>query len=198
MALRDLNKLCTPAQLYLFITLFSLVVMIYQNAGKYSNVLCVGNYECHNAPNKSVLLFAKLVYIAFWTFVLQMICKGGYKNFAWFLVLLPVILAILILIFGLGPWTHRLVEGLTNLKDVKLPKDAAAYVSEHVNDVADKRINRAEQNQEDAKDPNATILKSEHRQQIIDFANNIKAAATAAAAEVASVDSSASTVPPVK
>jgi hypothetical protein len=139
MALQDLNKLCTPAQLYLFITLFSLVIMIYQNGGTDSNVLCMGNYECHTAPNKAVLVTVKLVYIAFWTFVLQMICKGGYKNFAWFLVLLPVILFMLALIFMLGPWTYTgpFIEGLTNLEDVKTGKDGANYVAEKVNEKAE-------------------------------------------------------------
>lgn len=133
--LPDLNKLCTPAQLYLFITLFSLVVMVFQNGVAQSNVLCVGNYECHNAPSKSVLVFVKLIYISFWTFVLQMICRGGYKNFAWFLVLLPIVLFMLILIFALGPWTYNgnFVEGMTNLADIKTPKDGANYVAENVN-----------------------------------------------------------------
>ena len=40
------------------------------------------------------------------------------------------------------------------------------------------------------------MLRSDHRKQIIIFANNIRAAATAAAAEVTSADSSASPVPP--
>lgn len=119
MALPDLNKLCTPAQLYLFITLFSLAIMIFQNVGTYSNVLCLGKYECHNAPNKTLLVFVKLIYISFWTFVLQMICKGGYKNFAWFLVLLPIILFMLLLIFALGPWTYsgRFIEGMSNQEE---------------------------------------------------------------------------------
>jgi hypothetical protein len=119
MVLYDLNKLCTPAQLYLFITLFSLVIMIFQNVGTYSNVLCVGTYKCHNAPNKSLLVFIKLIYISFWTFVLQMICKGGYKNFAWFLVLLPIVLFMLLLIFALGPWSYNglVIEGMKNNND---------------------------------------------------------------------------------
>lgn len=166
MTLPDLNKLCTPAQLYLLITLFSLVVMIFQNNGTHSNVLCVGNYECYNSPNKSLLVFIKLIYISFWTFVLQMICKGGYKSFSWFLVLLPIVLFMLLLIFALGPWTYKggfiegmenpdendegeedkadydgnngssFVEGMTNLNQIKTPKDGANYVAERVDRVS--------------------------------------------------------------
>lgn len=105
MSLPDINKLCTPAQLYLFFTLLSLVMMIYDNSGMPENTLCMGNYRCE-APNKAILIFVKLVYIGFWTLVLNLMCKGGYKNLAWFLVLLPFILFIFILIFGFGPWVH--------------------------------------------------------------------------------------------
>jgi hypothetical protein len=103
----DLNKLCSPAQLYLFFTLLSLIIMIYENSGTHDNMLCFGNYECHNTPSKSVLIFIKLIYIAFWTFILNLICKNGYKNLAWFLVLLPVFAFILLLIFVNGPWIYN-------------------------------------------------------------------------------------------
>ena len=32
------------------------------------------------------------VYIIFWTFILNAICKAGYKSISWFLVLLPFLL----------------------------------------------------------------------------------------------------------
>jgi hypothetical protein len=110
-----INNLCTPAQLYLFFTLLSLVIMVYENSGTPNNMLCMGKYRCRS-PNKMLLVFVKLIYIAFWTFVLNLMCKGGYKNFAWFLVLLPLILFILVLLFGFGPWiyTERYFEGMEN------------------------------------------------------------------------------------
>lgn len=115
MALPNLNKLCTPAQLYLFFTLLSLVMIIYDNSGTPDNVLCMGRYRCRS-PNKMLLVFVKLIYIAFWTFILNLMCKGGYKNFAWFLVLLPLIIFILILLFGFGPWIYaeHYFEGMEN------------------------------------------------------------------------------------
>jgi hypothetical protein len=103
----DLNKLCSPAQLYLFFTLLSLVIMIYENSGSPDNMLCFGNYECHNAPSKTALILVKIIYISFWTFILNLICKSGYKNLAWFLVLLPVFAFILLFIFMIGPWVYN-------------------------------------------------------------------------------------------
>lgn len=185
MAVPDLNKLCSPAQLYLFITLFSLVIMIYQNSGTLDNVLCVGNYECYNSPNKAVLIFVKLLYIGFWTFVLQMICKGGYKNVSWFLVLLPVILFMLILIFGMGPWNYKgsKIEGMTTLGAVKTSKDGANFVSERVIKAANDRIKIAESNKQTDND---TITEGECRKRIIAFANAIKTIATNSASRVPS------------
>ena len=49
----------------------------------------------HNSVGKSFI--GKAIYVAFWTFVLNAICKAGYKGFSWFIVLFPLILmAILI------------------------------------------------------------------------------------------------------
>jgi len=39
----------------------------------------------------------KVLYILFWTWVLNLMCKGGYKNVAWFLVLLPFVLFFVVL-----------------------------------------------------------------------------------------------------
>jgi hypothetical protein len=106
MKLPDLTKLCTPAQLYLFVELFLLIIMLVQN-GNYDNRLCLGNYECYDAPNKGLMLLIKLGYVGFWTFVLNLICKAGYKNLSWFLVLLPVILFFMVLVLALGPWNYK-------------------------------------------------------------------------------------------
>ncbi len=93
--IKDFRNLCTPAHLYLVISVFAMIVMIFQNAGN-TNSYCVGEFECP-VPNTAMIFLAETIYILFWTFVLNAICKAGYKNFSWFLVLVPIILmAILI------------------------------------------------------------------------------------------------------
>lgn len=113
----DLTKICTPAQLYLFIELLVLSIMLFQNRHA-DNALCLGNYECYEAPNKGIMIFVKLGYVIFWTFVLNLICKAGYKSLSWFLVLLPIIL-FFIIIFLLGPWNYiysdLLIENMDNV-----------------------------------------------------------------------------------
>ena len=102
--MKSVKFLCKPAKLYLFLSVFLLLSMIIQNLGK-NNILCFGPLECYEV-NKIALLLIKLLYIGFWTFILQMICKGGYTNVSWALVLLPIIL------FGLTLVMYMLNRGV--------------------------------------------------------------------------------------
>lgn len=103
----DFRKLCGPAQLYFIVETVILFSMIIQNSRYPSDILCVGSYEC-NVESKTALVIVKLIYIAFWTFILNLMCRGGYTSFAWFLVLLPVILSFIII--GL----YMLNKGISN------------------------------------------------------------------------------------
>ena len=85
--LDTIKKLCTPAYVYLVISVVSIIVLMFQNAGNTTSS-CVGSFNC-NVPNTTLVFIVKILYVAFWTFVLNAICKSGYKNVSWFLVLLP-------------------------------------------------------------------------------------------------------------
>lgn len=155
MKIPDLTKLCTPAQLYLFVELFLLIIMLVQN-GNSDNTLCLGNYECYDAPNKVVMLLVKLTYVGFWTFVLNLICKAGYKNLSWFLVLLPVILFFIFLVLALGPWNYNhsrilIMEGMENQEstestsrtdkpNMQTAKQGAEYVRNEIVKIIDPKI----------------------------------------------------------
>lgn len=88
--LKTLKKLCTPAYVYLVISAVSILAMIVQNAGN-TNKYCIGKYEC-DVPNTTLVFVGKILYVALWTFVLNWLCKSGYKQVSWFLVLLPFVL----------------------------------------------------------------------------------------------------------
>ena len=85
----DIRKLCTPAYVYLVISVIGMILMMLQNAGN-TNKFCAGDWECKGVEPGAVFVGQGL-YIAFWTFVLSAICKAGYKNVSWFIVLLPFI-----------------------------------------------------------------------------------------------------------
>jgi hypothetical protein len=99
--IKSIKKLCTPAYVYLVISVIAIILMMFQNAGN-TNKYCIGEYEC-SVENVELVFIIKVCYIIFWTFVLNAICKAGYKSVSWFLVLIPFILmAVLIGIFMLS------------------------------------------------------------------------------------------------
>tara|TARA_Y100000746_G_C15153109_1_gene305803 strand:+ start:145 stop:486 length:342 start_codon:yes stop_codon:yes gene_type:complete len=92
---KDFKNLCTPAFFYLAISVVIFVVIAVQNFGNTSKY-CLGEYECY-VPNTFIMFIFKALYILFWTFILNSLCKAGYKEVSWFLVLLPLILLFIIL-----------------------------------------------------------------------------------------------------
>jgi hypothetical protein len=87
---QSLKELCTPAALYFIISIIGLVVVLFQNLGN-SNSYNVGNFSCR-VPNTFAVFIVKFIYIVFWTYVLNLICKDGHVGISWLLVLLPFIL----------------------------------------------------------------------------------------------------------
>jgi hypothetical protein len=85
-----LLNLCTPAYVYIVISVIALVIMAMQNAGN-TNVYCLGAFEC-NVTNVSMIFVIKILYILFWTWILNLFCRAGATWFSWLLVLLPFIL----------------------------------------------------------------------------------------------------------
>ena len=86
------KSLCAPAYFYLVVSVVLVALLVVQNLlNGNSNELCVGTYSCY--VSNIVLVFAlKAVYVAFWTFVLDALCKYGLKRVSWFLVLFPFVL----------------------------------------------------------------------------------------------------------
>ena len=87
----DLRKLCTPASIYFVISLIFLIIVGLNNL-KESERLCLGSYSCYVGNNTMVFLL-NAVYILFWTFVLDLMCKGGYTSLSWIILLLPFIIS---------------------------------------------------------------------------------------------------------
>jgi hypothetical protein len=92
---KTLKELCTPAFIYFIISIIALVLVLLQNLGN-QNSYNVGSFSCR-VPNTAVIFVIKLIYILFWTYVLNLICKDGHKTLSWLLVLLPWILLFVIM-----------------------------------------------------------------------------------------------------
>ena len=95
-AVTEIKKLCTPAFVYLVIAVFGLIVVMLQNVGN-TNKLCVGQVEC-SGTNTPLAFLVNAMWIIFWTWVLSTLCKYGHPNVAWFLVLLPFVVAFIALV----------------------------------------------------------------------------------------------------
>jgi hypothetical protein len=91
----DLRKMCTPATLYFIISLVFLVIMGVNNLQD-TERLCLGDYSCY-VGNNTMIFLLNAVYILFWTFLLDLMCKNGYSTLSWFVLLLPFILSFLFL-----------------------------------------------------------------------------------------------------
>jgi len=88
------NKLCPPARFYFIIASVSYILMLFQNINCKGRFY-LGSYSC--PQNTTVILFANALYIALWTWILNLICTVN-KNISWIIVLFPFIL----LFIGLG------------------------------------------------------------------------------------------------
>ena len=121
----DISKLCTPASLYFIISMITYVVLLIQNIGGNIGEYCVGDLTCNLGGIDLFIVFAvKLVYIIFWSWILDLICKAGYSSISWLLVLLPIILYfLLIALFFLDRQTaSKQKEGMRVGFDIPVPK----------------------------------------------------------------------------
>ncbi len=76
-------KLCTPSLIYLILAVVSVVSMLIN--GRFG-----------------LLLIFQVLFMALWTWILDLICKAGYEVLSWILVILPIIIMIFIVLFAAG------------------------------------------------------------------------------------------------
>jgi hypothetical protein len=92
---KSLKELCTPALIYFIISIVALVMVLLQNLGN-THSYHMGTFSCR-VPNTSAVFIVKLIYILFWTWILNLICKDGHSEISWLLILLPWILLFVIM-----------------------------------------------------------------------------------------------------
>ena len=92
---KNIKELCVPSRIYFGFSVILLIAMFLQNLGN-TRSYNLGCFSCA-VPN-TILVFAfKLMYVLFWTWVLNLICKDGHKTIAWLLVIFPVLLLFVLL-----------------------------------------------------------------------------------------------------
>ena len=94
---KTFKSLCSPARFYLGVSVFLVILILIQNLlNADSQELCVGVYKC-DIPHIGLFFIIKLLYIAFWTCILNVLCAYGLKTLSWFLVLVPFLLFAIVL-----------------------------------------------------------------------------------------------------
>lgn len=103
---KDFKNLCSPAFIYLFISVIAFIILAIQNFGN-TTKFCLGEFECY-LPNTFLVFVFNAIYILFWTFILNSLCKAGYREISWFLVLLPIVLLFIILGLIIVTYSNRI------------------------------------------------------------------------------------------
>lgn len=85
------NQSCTPAKIYLVLSLISVLSILIQNIFE-SHRYCLGMYSCKLDYSNIFIFLLKLVYMIVWAIIIDSLCKNKYDNIAWGLVLFPIIL----------------------------------------------------------------------------------------------------------
>lgn len=92
---KNISQLCSPSYVYFIISMLSLAMLAIQNLGN-SELYSLGSFSCR-VPSTIAVFLMKLLYILFWTWILNLMCRDGHINIAWFLVLLPFIFMFVIM-----------------------------------------------------------------------------------------------------
>ena len=92
---KKLSELCTPALVYFVLSFIGILISVMQNIGN-NNMYSLGAFSC-KVPNTTVVFIVKILYILFWTWILNLICKDGHSGISWLFVLLPFILLFVIM-----------------------------------------------------------------------------------------------------
>jgi uncharacterized membrane protein len=76
---KEFQELCTPAKIYFVLAVLACAIALYNRVAV-------------------TAVFVKLFFAFVWTYILSWLCKKGMSGLAWFLVLLPYIIILLVLL----------------------------------------------------------------------------------------------------
>ena len=77
------KEICTPARVYFFISAITIVIGLFSGF-------------------QLLAVFMKIGFVLVWTYILNLLCKKGFKPLSWFLVVLPYFLILIGFLMTLG------------------------------------------------------------------------------------------------
>jgi hypothetical protein len=87
--MKVIKELCSPAYIYLIISIIAILVAMFQNAGRTRSYTFCG--YTMNVENTGIVFLIKGIIVVFWTIVLDSLCKNGFSQLSWLLLALPFI-----------------------------------------------------------------------------------------------------------
>lgn len=106
MFFKMLNKLCKPAKIYFYISLVTVLLLAFRNIQRGHVLFCGHDSNC----SSTFVFILQLLYISFWTWVLNSICKFKYMQVAWFLIVLHCVMVFFILSEAFDLISNRIVS----------------------------------------------------------------------------------------
>lgn len=94
----EFKQWCTPATVYFVFSMLVLIVVSVQNITGSPTTLHIGSVKTI-VPNVLLVLILKFIYILFWTWILNLICKDGYPSISWLIILIPFFISLMMLLF---------------------------------------------------------------------------------------------------
>jgi hypothetical protein len=88
---RNLRQLCRPSFIYFLLSTFALILVALQNISTDPHTLVIGSMSMY-VPSVFMIFVIKFIYILFWTWILNLICKDGHSEISWLIMLFPIIL----------------------------------------------------------------------------------------------------------
>ncbi len=102
------KSLCTPAQLYLGLSILSAIGFVIQNCMD-PYTLCIGSFTTPSPIHNITYFVIQSLYVLFWTWIINKVCQKGWNKLAWLIVLFPFV-AMFVLIGMLFLVLHKQSE----------------------------------------------------------------------------------------
>ena len=96
--LETFYNLCLPSKLYMIIGIILLILSYYHDTKTNDDEkICLGSLKCA-IKNKPAYYGLNVMFILFWAWFLNLLCRYGWGKTAWFIFLFPYVLMIIALI----------------------------------------------------------------------------------------------------
>lgn len=108
-------NLCPAAKIYLIISTVAMIIMSLNVFGT-NHVFCIGTDDCESPINVVSLYLLKILYVIFWTWVLNVICRKVSMGLALAIALVPFLL---FFVFLFGSYVLNIKSGFVTYEIIK-------------------------------------------------------------------------------